>query len=671
MEKEVCCVNSRAIVNYVKKYDKGLLDDLFFNLDPELDLLTDKEGFLTDHNNWISCTVASKLYERARILLKDEMAAFNIARFAVENFHLGYLQWIIIRAFWSTKNVLNALQKINDRYNRNKRIELVEIKGNNAVVRFHWNPKMEVSKDICLYNQGIYSFMPIVWGGKPAIIEEECCYFNGAPYCEYKLKWSVQNRFYEIFSKFFKSKTVLAETIAEMDRDKKLLEKKYEEVNLLNIQLNDKIRQLQAIQETGKAILSVLNLENLLTVIMNTLSNICCINRAIIMIVNEKDEHLEYLHATGFTSDIPGEVKNYRVSLKRVNNILVRVTNTGRSEYIPDVNSSTLRKDNIVLIYGKPKSVFVVPLITRSKVIGVIATDAVDGEGVPDETRSTLEVFAPQIAIAIENARLYKKLQEQMTELKRSHTLLSRTEKLAFLGDLAARLAHEIKNPMTAIGTFIQMLPYKFDDKEYRENFHKIAMEETERVNGLISELLDLVNTKETKFESSPVHELIDKMVLLVSPQSNAKRIKVQKEYDPELFKVWLDSEKFKQIILNLLSNAVEFTPEHGNIRITTLRNPKDIKEGLCIRIIVEDNGEGIPKSTIDKIFNPYFTTKHKSKDHKGTGLGLFIVHQNVHDHGGTIEVRSRINEGTQFIIDLPMHPDNEKRSEIGDLNVN
>ncbi|MGD9157385.1 MAG: ATP-binding protein [Desulfobacteraceae bacterium] len=666
MEKEVCCVNSRAIINYVKKHNESVLDKLLDDLDPELDLIPDKEAFLTDHNNWISCTVASKLYERVRITFKDEMAAYNIAKFAVENYHFGYLQWVIIRAFWSTKNVLKGLQKINDRYNRNKEIQLVEIKGNNAVVRLHWNPEMDVTRDICLFNQGVYSFTPIVWGGKPAILEEKCCYFNGAPYCEYKLKWSARNRFYENFSKFFLSKSVLAETIKEMDRDKKLLEKKYEEVNLLNTQLSDKVKQLQAIQETGKAILSVLNLENLLTVIMNTLSNICSINKAIIMIVNEKDEYLEYLHATGFSRNVPEEVKNYQVSLKRVNNLLVRVANTGRSEYIPDVRSSVLRKENIVLLYGKPKSVFVVPLITRSKVIGIIATDAIDESGVPDETRNTLEVFAPQIAIAIENARLYKKLQEQMSELKRSHALLSRTEKLAFLGDLAARLAHEIKNPMTAIGTFIQMLPYKFDDKEYRENFHKIAMEETERVNSLISELLDLVNTKETKFESSSVHEIIDKMLLLISPQSNAKKIKVQKEYDPELNKVWLDSEKFKQIILNLLSNAVEFTPEHGMIKITTLRNLKDKKNGMDIRIIVEDNGEGIPEAMLIKVFDPYFTTKHKSKDHKGTGLGLFIVHQNVQDHGGTIEVRSKIAEGTQFIIDLPIQPDsNSKRNGI------
>ena len=658
MEKEINCINSRAIINYVQEKN-GDMEYLLKNLDPELNVLPDAQAYLSDETNWISCSVASKLYERARILFNDDMTAYYIARHAAENFHLGYAQRIIIKAFWNMRTSLKNVQKINDKYNRNKKIEIVEIKKNSGIIRLHWTPGMDVSKDICLYNQGSYSYLPVTWGGAPVSLEEKSCYFDGKPYCEYHMKWPSRNNLRGFFSRYFSFKSVLNETIREMELDKKVIERKFEEVNALNIDLNNKIKQLQAIQETGKAILSVLNLDKLLTVIMNTLSNVCKIQRALILLVNDKKECLEYLHVTGFDGEIPDDIVKYKIPLHRVNNMLVRVTNTGKSEYISDVDLSNLRKENIVLSYGKSRSVYVVPLITRSKVIGVIATDSLEIDGVPEETRVTLDIFSPQIAIAIENARLYKQLQEQMLELKRSHALLSRTEKLAFLGDLAARLAHEIKNPMTAIGTFIQMLPYKMDDEEYRVNFHKIAMEETERVNSLISELLNLVNTRESKFESNSIHELIDKMVLLVSPQSNGKKIKVQKEYDPELNKVWLDSEKFKQIVLNLLSNAVEFTPEYGNIRITTLKNQKGKQGELGVRIIVEDNGEGIPDATLNKVFDPYFTTKHKSKEHKGTGLGLFIVHQNVQDHGGTIEVKSKVNEGTKFIIDLPIHPQN------------
>ncbi|MBW1722689.1 MAG: GAF domain-containing protein [Deltaproteobacteria bacterium] len=656
MEKELNCINSKAIFDYVRAHNKGDVSGLLGDLDPEIDDLPDPEAFLTDPNNWISCTVGAKLYERARRILKDERAAFKIAKFAVETTTLGYTQGIIVKTFWSTKKGLKNLRKINEKWNRNKRIELVHLKKREAVIRLHWYPEMGSTKDFCLMNQGSYRYMPRVWGARPLDLEETCCFFEGGPYCEYRLTWSARNRFHEILSRFFTTKSVLMDTIKEMEEDKKVIEEKYEEVNRLNLELNQKIKQLTAIQETGKAILSILDLEELLEVIMNILSNVCKINRAIIMLVNPKERCLEYLYGAGFEGEVPEAIKNYKVPLDRLSNTLARVASVGRSEYIPEVRNSRLRKGNILLTYGNPESVYVVPLITRSRVIGVIATDAVEKGGVPEATRETLEIFAPQIAIAIENAKLYRRLSKQMEELRRSHALLSRAEKFSFLGNLSARLAHEIKNPMTAIGTFIQMLPHKYDDEEFRNNFYNIALEETARVNNLITELLDLVKTHEPHFQLEDLHDLINRMILLVSPQSNAKKIKVSTFFDPEVGRIWMDSEKMKQVILNLLSNAVEFTPEGGKIDVTTLKT-RDGRSSEIVRIEIRDTGIGIPPENLEKVFDPYFTTKHKSSIHNGTGLGLFIAHKNMEDHKGSIEVDSKVNEGTVFTLSLPQNP--------------
>ncbi|MBU0699441.1 MAG: GAF domain-containing protein [Proteobacteria bacterium] len=655
MEKETSCINSKVILDYVQKHNNGDCSALLRDLDPEIDRLSNPEGFLRDPNNWISCTVISKLYRRAKLILNDELAPFKIAQHAVEKIDLGFKS-LIVKVFGSHHRVLKNVQRINAKWNRNKEVELVELEKNSAILRLHWNPQMDVSRDICLYNQGVYAFIPTTWGAKPLTLEEKKCYFDGVLYCEYHLKWANKNRLEGIFSGFFTPKSVLMETLTEIEKDKELIEEKYSEVYRLNIELNQKIKQLLAIQETGKAILSVLDLEPLLTVIMNILSNACHIHRAIIMLVNENEGCLEYIHGVGFDGEMPEQMKNYKVSLDRLSNILARVASTGRPEYVPEVKSSSLRKDNIMLTYGKPASVFVVPLITRSKVIGVIATDAVDNDGVPNETRETLEVFAPQIAIAIENARLYSQLQEQMLELKRSQALISRMEKFSFLGNLAARLAHEIKNPMTAIGTFMQMLPKKYDDLEFRRDFHKIALEETIRVNNLVTVLLNLVNTKESHFEYSDLHDLINKMTLLISPQSNAKKVEVIRKFDPGINSVWIDTEKMKQIILNLLSNAVDFTPEGGKIELVT---KSCVEKGKLdfVQIEIKDNGPGIPPAYIDKVFDPYFTTRHKSTIHSGTGLGLFIAHQNMQDHHGIIEVKSDENKGTIFTLKLPKTP--------------
>ncbi len=652
MKKETNCINSKAVLAYVKEHNDGDYAELLENLDPEIDALQDPEHFLTDPHNWISGTVLFKLFERARRILNDEMTAYKIGQYAVEKTDLG-IRTLIVKVFGSHHRVFKNIQRINAKWNRNKQVELVVLKKNSAILRLHWNPGMDSSKDLCLYNQGVYTLMSTAWGAEPLNFNEKKCYFEGAPYCEYHIKWNTNNRLQEFVSRFFMPKSVLMETLVEMEKDKELIEKKYEEVYHLNIELNRKIKQLLALQDTGKAILSVLNLEQLLTVIMNILSSVCQINRAAIMLVNEEEGYLEYLHGLDFKNEVPEKMKNYRVPLERVSNILARVVVTGLPEYVPEVESSSLRKENIMLTYGKPASVYVVPLITRSKVIGVIATDAVDKKGVPQETRETLEVFAPQIAIAIENARIYSRLQEQMQELKRSNALLSRTEKFSFLGNLAARLAHEIKNPMTAIGTFLQMFPSRHNDEEFRNDFYKIALEETTRVNKLITELLDLVKKKESHFEFSNLHELIEKMILLVSPQSNAKNVDVIRQFDPAVDLVWMDAEKMKQVILNLLSNAVEVTPEGGRIKFVT-RNDNEQGQPAMIRIEIKDNGSGIPQDIIDKIFDPYFTTKHKSIMHSGTGLGLFIAHQNMQDHGGTIDVKSKVRAGATFTLTLP-----------------
>jgi len=653
LEKETSCINSKVIFEYVRAHNGGDVSSLLGNLDPEVDALPDQEAFFTDPNNWMSCTVICNLYGRAKEILKDRDAPYQMAKFAIQNLSLGYIQKIFVKAFWSTRTALKHIQKINDKFNRSKQVELVEVRGNEAVLRLHWDRKMLLSKDLCRYNQGTYTFMPLIWGGAPLDLEEVSCFFEGAPYCEYHLHWPAKNQLHEVISRFLTSKSVLMETISEMEADKKIIEHKYEEVSCLNQELNIRIKQLTAMQETGKAILSVLDLDQLLSVIMNLLFSVCQINRAIIMLVNEEKQCLEYIHGAGFDDETFAAIKGYKVPLHRVSNMLVRVTNTGRAEYIPEIEGSSLKKDNILLRQGKPVSAFVVPLITRSKVIGVMATDGVEGKGVPKDTREILEIFAPQIAIAIENAKLYKNLQDKMEELRHSQVLLSRSEKFSFLGNLAARLAHEIKNPLTAIGTFIQLLPHKYDDEEFRRDFYQVAMEETVRVNNLITELLDLVRPKESHFAYGDLHELINKMVLLVSPQSKAKNIEIRLAFDKRIGPVWMDTEKMKQVILNLLSNAIEFTPKGGRIEVGTRRRLREDELGV-IYIEVRDNGIGIPSSDLNRVFEPYFTTKHKSSIHSGTGLGLFIAHQHMQDHGGTIEVSSSVNKGATFILTLP-----------------
>src|SRR4030043_2483082 len=126
MEKETSCINTIAIIDYVKEYNNGDLSGLLEHRDTEMDSMPDPEGLFYDPNNWISCDVISELYKRARLIFHNEMVAYDIGRYATENISMGYTQRIIVKAFWSINQALKHVQKVNDQLNRSKKVELVE-----------------------------------------------------------------------------------------------------------------------------------------------------------------------------------------------------------------------------------------------------------------------------------------------------------------------------------------------------------------------------------------------------------------------------------------------------------------------------------------------------------------------------------------------------------------
>jgi signal transduction histidine kinase len=144
-------------------------------------------------------------------------------------------------------------------------------------------------------------------------------------------------------------------------------------------------------------------------------------------------------------------------------------------------------------------------------------------------------------------------------------------------------------------------------------------------------------------------------MILLISPQTDMKKIEVVKQFDMEIENFQMDTEKMKQVILNILSNAVDYTPEQGNIVIRTKCFITKEKRKY-VRMEIRDNGPGISPFDIEKVFDPFFTTKQKGHMNRGTGLGLFIAHQNVQDHGGALDVESKVNEGANFIVTLSIN---------------
>ncbi|MBU1631427.1 MAG: GAF domain-containing protein [Candidatus Omnitrophica bacterium] len=235
-----------------------------------------------------------------------------------------------------------------------------------------------------------------------------------------------------------------------------------------------------------------------------------------------------------------------------------------------------------------------------------------------------------------------------LTEIRTLERQLNRAEELATVGTLAAGMAHEIKNPLVAINTFFELLPQKYDDSEFRNEFSASACEEVKKIDDLIHRLLNFAQPKSPNFTLNHIHKCIDENLKFMSTKLNSYGIKIIKKYAPDIPENYIDKTRFDEILLNLLLNAIEVMENGGKLYITT--SYEKTENGRQILLKIQDTGIGIPAENLSRVFDPFFTTKDN-----GTGLGLAIVYRAVIDHGGNIAVESEAGKGTTFLIYLPI----------------
>jgi len=412
MKAEVSCLNTKAILDYLSRRS---IDPRPFLIDlsPELDLQDDPISYLSDRNNWVSATVVSRLFARLRQELGDEQLAFKIGSESFGHRRYGYIQNIFLRLFLTPAQGLRKAQQINDRFNRTKRVDLVELTEGKAVVRLSWHEGMDHSKDVCLYNQGIYSAMFQAWGIPPGSVTETECAFAGGSYCEYPLRWQRVSRPFGFFSRFFIPRALFQETVRELEEDKELLSQKYQEVQDLTGRLRRKIRELETIHESGKAVVSLLDRRELLNVIMRLTTSSLGYDRSIILLHDEEEQSLVTAASSGGELELMKQFGGYRVPLSRTSNILVRSFNSGKPVLVDDVAQHGLNRKNALLKAFAPTSFLIVPLISRGKVIGVLAADRASRHApITQEDLDSLAGFGNHIAVALENSRLYQSLEQ-------------------------------------------------------------------------------------------------------------------------------------------------------------------------------------------------------------------------------------------------------------------
>jgi signal transduction histidine kinase/ABC-type amino acid transport substrate-binding protein len=248
--------------------------------------------------------------------------------------------------------------------------------------------------------------------------------------------------------------------------------------------------------------------------------------------------------------------------------------------------------------------------------------------------------IAPFFNAQDEHAGWIVSLQDR-TEQKRLQTTLIAQEKMRALGQLVAGIAHELRNPLTAIKAFIDLLPKKLDDQRFRQELLLYVPDELERMNRIVEDLLDYSRSRPLQSQAIALRELIQSVIGLFAKRMQHEQIDVAVHVPPEL-SIWADRTRVKQVLLNLVLNAVEAMAKSKEKRLTI----EAYQDAGGVFLSVSDTGEGMDESELPHLFQPFYTTKTQ-----GIGLGLYLSEKMMREQGGRIEVSSVRGKGSTFTL--------------------
>jgi two-component system NtrC family sensor kinase len=398
----------------------------------------------------------------------------------------------------------------------------------------------------------------------------------------------------------------------------------------------------------SKALVRILDLKTLTEEIVRTLVKVMGIKTVTLYLLDKEKN----IYAPASSSGLPEEdvtERHFAASnplprhLEKMQAILVRE----ELEHAPPRS----RAHPLIATLHAMRADVCVPFINKNILVGFcVLGPRTMHQMYSDQDLSLLTTLAQATAIALDNAALY-------AELKRSQTLVRRADRLRSLETIAGGFAHEIRNPLTSIKTFIQLTPERKDDPEFIGYFSTVVAEDVARIERLIQEILDYSRYMQPKFLEEDVNDVVASCLYFVRIKADAKSVIIQQDYARELPRVTLDRQQIKQVLLNLLLNAIDaMNGDGGRLIVKTYRLAKS-PDDSWVQIEVGDTGCGIAPADLDHIFDPFYTTKHASEEREGTGLGLTIAHQIIQEHGGHITVESQLGKGTTFSISLPVKP--------------
>ena len=453
----------------------------------------------------------------------------------------------------------------------------------------------------------------------------------------------------------------------------------YDQLQALSAENDRKYREMALLYRMAQAISSTLRLNDLMHLILSaaTTPDGGAFDRAMLFMINERSGMLQgMLGVTAETASrvlprledgaswqrpvLTPEVRRVqhqapfcrqvmalRLPLDGTDNPLARAALRGRPVYVADpIEEGAGGRTLAEMLRLGPYAC--APLIGREKTLGVLVVgNPISGMPFDGARLRFLELFVNQAGAAVENSMLLHRLETAHQDLRETQERLIQGEKMAVLGEMAASVAHELKNPLVSIGGFARRLHRVTLEGSQEKEYASIVTREVERMEKMLSNILAFSKKQMLCFADCRLPGIIEEALALEREALGHAGVALTVEMQPHLPVIQGDEQKLRQVVTNLLTNARQVMREGGAL---ILRAYADTLRGeQAVALEVEDTGGGIPAEVLRNIFNPFFTTKEE-----GTGLGLSISHRIVEQHRGEMEVQNH-ELGAVFIVRLPV----------------
>ena len=316
--------------------------------------------------------------------------------------------------------------------------------------------------------------------------------------------------------------------------------------------------------------------------------------------------------------------------------------------FVPDVTKEKRVDQSIIKEFGI-SSFATAPLIAKGEVVGVVLVDnALSNKPISEDDLRFLQLFTNQAGMAIENSMLYNRIEDTNRSLREAQERLIQGERLATIGEMAAGIAHELKNPLVSIGGFARRLQNKLPSGTAEREYAETIVHEVRRLEKMLTEILAFSKKTTICYTQCDINDIIGDALAIVAPTFEENRIRVVRHSADGILPFLGDCQQLMQVFLNLFWNAQEAMKSGGQLEISVAATRLNGQKAVSVK--VSDAGGGIQPEVLLNIFNPFYTTKET-----GTGLGLPIANRIVTNHGGKIRVNNHLGVGAEFNVILPL----------------